>query len=507
MGVMRSLSNRTLDRKSRSHSKIGGRCVVALGRSQKSKTLISRLFGVAPRPLELFCSLAVICVSGCATLGDLSTRLTNVISGTVSGSESTSGLSQDDTQSDVSSQNASSRGETKNNSANNTASHSTRTSLQQEGSQSSDHGVREHQPISHDGTPSKASPENENIGDKDFIFDFQLLNKSKAPPGGVCGLFNVTAHTPGPAVLSVECSGQVVLADIRNNTPYTLLKLTPPFEHIAFNRRTARLAVSSGFALSVFDLSRLDSAPALELKRLKTQISSLEFEPGGEAILIGGVDGKLYRWRFVAEQNAKTTSDRERAFERYVGLASVVAVVRYHPLGRVFFSGDWLGEIGAWQAYDADPFGGKYIENLFGNRYFMQKAVRTAVTLADASAVDQLEVSRDGELLLSGSQKGMIEIWRVRGMMNLGEVQAHDGALAALAFGSDAQSAVSLGRDGKLKMWQIIPHHEYEPNGDAVPYEFIQTREFEVANGRALLALDDGTFLAATAAGQLYQVQ
>ena len=377
----------------------------------------------------------------------------------------------------------------------------------EEGSQSSDHGVREHQPVSYDGTPGQTSPVGPVGGSKDFTFDFQLLTKSTSLPSSVCGLFNASERSSALAVLSVGCTGQVVLADVRTNTPYTLLKLTPPFEHIAFNRRSARLAVSSGLALTVFDLGRSDHESALELRRLKTQVSSLEFEPNGEALLIGGVDGKLYRWRFMAEQNAKTTSERERAFERYVGLASVVSVVRYHPLGRVFFSGDWLGEIAAWQAYDADPFGGKYIENLFGNRYFMQKALRTGVTLADAAAVDQLEISRDGELLLSASQKGKIEIWRVRGMMNLGEVQAHDGALAALAFGADGKSAVSLGRDGKLKMWEIIPHDEFEPNGDRVPYELIQKKEFALAEGRALLALDDGTFLAATASGQLYQVQ
>lgn len=390
---------------------------------------------------------------------------------------------------------------------------------QEAGSQASDHGVREHQAISHDGTPAQASPESGARDPKDFTFNFQALKKSSGVPSAVCALFNTNeSHTP-LAVLSVECSGQVLVADVRTNTPYNLLKITPPFERLSFNRHTGRLAVSSGPFITIFDLASVapsssadqpkDLTPTTyELKRLQTQISSLEFEPNGEALLIGGVDGKLYRWRFIEEQRAKTLSQRERSFERYVGLASVVSVVRYHPLGRVFFSGDWLGTLGAWQAYDADSFGGLYIENLFGNRYFMQKAVRTSVTLADASAVDQLEINANGELLLSASQKGKLEIWRVRGMMKLGEVQGHDGAVAALAFSADGKAAASLGRDGKLRRWEIIAHdNEYQPNGDPVEYELNQKKEFEVPQGRALISLDDGSFLAATATGQLYQME
>ena len=437
-------------------------------------------------------SLMVICVSGCATLSSISiSDISSSISDLTSGIYASPSSTRDGSSRDESAESS-----------------STKTSAQQqEGSQLSDHGVREHQPISYDVTPSQGSPEKQGSGAKDFTFDFQTLTKSSALPSAVCGLFNANERSGALAVLSVECRGQVLLADIRTNTPYTLLKLTPPFERLAFNRHSARLAVASGSAITVFDLGHIDRAPALELKRLKTTVSSLEFEPNGEALLIGGVDGKLYRWLFIAEQKANTLSDRERAFERYVGLASVVSVVRYHPLGRVFFSGDWLGDLGAWQAYDADPFGGKYIENLFGNRYFMQKALRTSVKLADASAVDQLEVSRDGELLLSASQKGQIEIWRVRGMMHLGEVQAHTGALAALAFASDGRSAASLGRDGKLRTWDIIAHTGFEPNGDPIPYEINQKKEFDVPDGRALLALDDATFLAASASGQLYQVE
>ena len=131
--------------------------------------------------------------------------------------------------------------------------------------------------------------------------------------------------------------------------------------------------------------------------RLKIKINSIDFTKEGQSILIAGADSRVYRWRFVEQNRAKTTSDKEKAFERYVEHGSVVSVVRSHPEGRIFFSGDWLGRLLVTLLFDADRFGGRYDKNLFEGRVFSakQQVAKSSGTHGPAG-VSLLECSPDG---------------------------------------------------------------------------------------------------------------
>jgi WD40 repeat protein len=67
--------------------------------------------------------------------------------------------------------------------------------------------------------------------------------------------------------------------------------------------------------------------------------------------------------------------------------------------------------------------------------------------------ITQLAVSADGRLLAAGSENGRIELWDLDTRKPLGElIQAHAGAVNALAFSHDSQSPLlaSGGQDGTL---------------------------------------------------------
>src|SRR5690606_29308945 len=110
--------------------------------------------------------------------------------------------------------------------------------------------------------------------------------------------------------------------------------------------------------------------------------------------------------------------------ERYLGHATVVSSIAYHPFGRVFFSGDWRGRLNAWLTYDSDPHEGRYDENIFGGLLFSEQARRAKAKRSGDKSIERLLVSSDGEFLFVATETGSLELWRVRGFRQLATVQA-----------------------------------------------------------------------------------
>jgi WD40 repeat protein len=216
---------------------------------------------------------------------------------------------------------------------------------------------------------------------------------------------------------------------------------------------TGLLAAASGDKVAIINLGQPSEHFALD--RIRTRSTDLEFHPDGRSLLIGGADGRIYRWRFADEREQKTIKDQQKAVERYIGHGTVINAVAYHPYERVFFSADWKGILSAWLAYDADRFGGKYDVNLFPTSHYFSADTKRATKRGSDDPITQLSVTPNGERLIAATQKGKIEIWSVRGFAPQGSFEAHQGLIYSLAVSPDGKMAITVGRDGLVRVWNL----------------------------------------------------
>ncbi len=256
--------------------------------------------------------------------------------------------------------------------------------------------------------------------------------------------------------ISIDSSGEVFLWDLSSTGVGRIMRVPGPVQLAAFCQEKGFLAVTNGVGLKIFSLSERKEFSRLD--KIRTRISSLAFQPGCESIVMGGTDGVVYRWKYFQALSADTMRDQELSLEKYVGHSVLVSSVVFHPFGRFFFSGDWRGKISAWLTYDNDIFQGAYDENIFKGGIFAQGSTRTSVEANKADPVVRIVVSADGESFCVALQSGTIQWWDVRGIKKHAEVSAaHTGLIYDLAISADGTKLVSVGRDGKVKTWSLVP--------------------------------------------------
>jgi WD40 repeat protein len=164
------------------------------------------------------------------------------------------------------------------------------------------------------------------------------------------------------------------------------------------------------------------------------------------------MDSRVYRWKFLRARSESSWNAERTRLERYVGHASVVSVVKFHPVGALFLSGDWDGGLFAWKTYDSDAYQGFYDKNQFLGRFYTDIATRQ-VALRPLGAIETLQISPDGELFVLGFSSGALEFWLVRGMKLRYSSGYHKAAVSEVLFDSTSRRAVSVGRDGTLVLW------------------------------------------------------
>ena len=209
----------------------------------------------------------------------------------------------------------------------------------------------------------------------------------------------------------------------------------------------------------VLALARIDTVTlidtttqkVLRVRDFRTRIQSISFPPDARSVLLGGADGRIYRWQFVLEGEADSRRDRGRIVERYIGAASAISVVGYHPSSKVFFSADRGGGLIAWREYGTDGYGGLYDEDLFPGEMYAGKVNRQGA--AGTGPIEHMEISAlpDGRIWIA-RQSGMLESWLIRGLLQKAKIQAQPGLIHALAVSPDGSSAATVGRDGKVRV-------------------------------------------------------
>lgn len=272
-----------------------------------------------------------------------------------------------------------------------------------------------------------------------------------------------TTSTSTKHVVSVDSEGGVYTSDTNTNTFSQLTALQPMPSLVAFGDQYAVVAWSN--ASDIFVQLLGNTTQRWSLTRLKGRPTSLAFHERDTALLIGGADGRVYRWRFLMEGENLSPSQREKTLERYVGHHTIISKVVGIPHARVFLSSDWDGRVLAWLPYTADSHGGYYDRNLFGGRFFGDIGTSMAAPRPQDRGITAISISPDEKRFALGTEEGFVEIWEIRGFVMSARFKAHNGRVLGVSLSNDGSRVASLGRDksmwiadiGKDPLYKIAP--------------------------------------------------
>lgn len=308
-----------------------------------------------------------------------------------------------------------------------------------------------------------------------------------------------------PNAVSAGADGNVILWDLAAGSGRLLTQVGGPMQVAALGRRHALVAWSSGLSVAVACVS--GCSERWELTRLKTRTTALGFHEDDKAVIIGGADGRVYRWHFQRERDAQTQDERDRSLERYIAHQTMISAVTPLHTGRAFFSADWQGRLYAWLAYTADDHQGSYDRNLFGGRFFGGLGTHMfAGRLADRG-ITALAVSENGQRLAVGTDDGYVEVWDVRGFEIAARTLTHVGRVISVALSNDGSRVASLGRDGAIVAADVVSDPSYGINATALRATATQVFKEEMKSARNIYFLSTGDLLLSTNAGQLGEIQ
>lgn len=73
----------------------------------------------------------------------------------------------------------------------------------------------------------------------------------------------------------------------------------------------------------------------------------------------------------------------------------------------------------------------------------------------DSDGVSLVEISPDGQTLVSGSSNGKIKLWDISTGEEIGTFTGHFHQVNALVFSPDGQTLISASADSTIKVWRI----------------------------------------------------
>lgn len=315
--------------------------------------------------------------------------------------------------------------------------------------------------------------------------------------GAVLDIREITANPL--QVLSVASSGEIIGWDVRSGAARLLNKLPASPITAAFAAQKALIAYSSGNTTTISCVQGCNFE--WKLTKIKARVASLAFHDNDESLIIGGSDGRIYRWRYIFETTASDMREREKAVERYLGHQTLISSVASLPVGRAFFSADWDGNLFGWLPYTADDFGGVYDKNVFSGNFFGQAASMMRAARKQDRGIASLAITPDASRIIVGTEEGSVEVWNVRGFNLTARFHTHEGRVTSVTSNGDGTVVASVGRDGFVDVQQLEKDPLYLIGSDALSHTLRSLAHERVEGVKSALFLSNGTLLITTAKG------
>ncbi len=312
--------------------------------------------------------------------------------------------------------------------------------------------------------------------------------------------------SPNPRQLvSIGADGNILVWSLPEGAGHIVSSLPSPAQLAVFGTSKALISWTSGLNISVACV--VGCSQRWTLTRLKSRSTSLAFHDNDTAVLIGGADGRVYRWQFLKESDALTIKEREKVLERYIAHQTMVSAVLSLHTGRAFFSADWDGALYGWLAYTADDQQGEYDKNLFGGRFFGDIGNYFRAARPTDRGITSLGLSSDGSHLVVGTDDGAVEVWKVRGFEMLARSSLHNGRVTGVALNSDGSQTLSVGRDGRVVATHIIKDPLFRIQANLLPSKLEVALTEAVPNAKGVSFLSSGDAIVSTTDGHLGEIR
>lgn len=185
--------------------------------------------------------------------------------------------------------------------------------------------------------------------------------------------------------------------------------------------------VSDDGAARIWDLS---TGAVLHVLEGHTQkVVNLARSPDGRRLATASWDRTVKLWD--TESGALL-----RSFDGHRG---PVNAVRFYDQGRRLISGGHDGALRTWPAA-AEGEEGAGEPGLFAEAGF---------------PINDIEVSPDGARLVTASADGVVRVWDLAARTEVRRLEAHEGAVLAVAISPDGRQIASGGTDGRLLLWRL----------------------------------------------------
>jgi len=306
-------------------------------------------------------------------------------------------------------------------------------------------------------------------------------------------------------VVSAGADGNVLLWDLAGGSGRLLTQVGGAMQLAALGHRRAVVAWSSGSTVSVACV--IGCSDRWQLTKIKARATSLGFHEDDQALIIGGADGRVYRWHFMRQGQAESADERDRVLERYIAHQTIISAIMPLHTGRAFFSSDWDGQLYAWLAYTADDHQGSYDRNLFGGRFFGNSGNFMFAPRPADRGITALALSDNGQRLAVGTDDGYVEVWEVRGFELITRTLSHVGRVISVSLSDDGSRVASLGRDGAIVAGDIVADPSHGIRAGALRSITTQVFKEEIKSARSIYFLSSGDLLISTNAGQLGELQ
>ncbi len=314
-----------------------------------------------------------------------------------------------------------------------------------------------------------------------------------------------TLSAAPPTLLSVGQDGRVLGWDLQAGRGYEVKTLQTQPKVVALGENRALMAWADDNGITIGCLQGCSTT--ITLSKLKVRASNLAFHDLDTSLLIGGLDGRVYRWRFIDDQHAPTTEARERMIERYIGHHTMVSGVVGHSVGRAFFSSDWDGRLIGWLTYTSDDHGGEYDKNIFKGRFYTDLPAAIVAERPADRGITSLAISKDGERVGLGTEDGHVEIWRVKGFSLVARKNLHSGRVINVALSDDGTRIASVGKDSKVRVNYTVPDPTFGISPTALASTLEEVSEHQIPQAHRVAFVTTARLSVGTKAGDVIEVK